>query len=163
MDITMTIYMQVDEISGSVTAKGFENWIELNSFHFSTSRAISMEAGNLTNRNHGRASVSEIVVTKTMEQSSFGLLQDALRGDKGKKVTIKIVEVSQDKFREYVSYELEDTLLSGYSVSTGGSIPSETVTLSYSKITTSFTSTDKGNKAGQPARVVYDLALGVAG
>lgn len=159
----MTIYMQIDEITGSVTAKGFEKWIELNSFHFSTSRSISMEAGNLTNRSHGRASVSEIVVTKMMEQSSFGLLQDALRGDKGKKVTIKIVEVSQDKFREYVSYELEDTLLSGYSISTGGGVPSETVTLSYSKITTSFTSADKSNKAGQPARVVYDLALGVAG
>lgn len=159
----MTIYMKVDGIDGSVTAKGFEKWIELSSFHFSTSRAISMEAGNAANRNHGRASVSEIVVTKMMEQSSFGLLQDALRGDKGKKVTIKIVEIGQDKYREYVSYELDDTLLSGYSVSTGGDVPAETVTLSYSKITTSFTSADKNNKAGQPARVVYDLAQGVAG
>jgi len=163
MENTMTIYMKVDGIDGSVTAKGFEKWIELNSFHFSTSRAISMEAGNASNRNHGRPSISEIVVTKMMEQSSFGLLQDALRGDKGKKVTIKIVEVAQDQYREYVSYELEDTLLSGYSVSTGGDVPAETVTLSYSKITTSFTSTDKSNKAGQPARVVYDLAQGVAG
>jgi len=159
----MTIYMKVESIDGAVTAKGFEKWIELNSFHFATSRAISMEAGNIANRNHGRPSVSEIVVTKMMEQSSFGLLQEALRGDKGKKVTIKIVEVAQDKFREYVSYELEDTLLSGYSVSTGGDVPVETVTLSYSRITTSFTSTDKTNKAGQPARVVYDLAQGVAG
>lgn len=159
----MTIYMKVEGIDGSVTAKGFEQWIELSSFHFATSRAISMEAGNTSNRSHGRPSISEIVVTKLMEQSSFGLLQDALRGDKGKKVTIKIVEVAQDKFREYVSYELDDTLLSGYSVSTGGEVPSETVTLSYSKITTSFTSTDKGNKSGQPARVVYDLAQGVAG
>jgi len=159
----MTIYMKVETIDGGVTAKGFEKWIELNSFHFSTSRAISMEAGNIANRNHGRPNISEIIVTKLMEQSSFGLLQEALRGDKGRKVTIKIVEVAQDKYREYVSYELEDTLLSGYSVSTGGEVPVETVTLSYSKITTSFTSTDKGNKAGQPARVVYDLAQGVAG
>jgi type VI secretion system secreted protein Hcp len=159
----MSIYMKVDGIEGSVTAKGFEKWIELNSFQFATSRSISMETGNSANRNHGRPSISEIVVTKSMEQSSFGLLQDALRGDKGKKVTIKIVEVAQDKYREYVSYELEDTLLSSYSVSTGGGVPSETVTLSYAKITTSFTSSDKNNKSGQPARVVYDIAQGVAG
>ena len=159
----MSIYMKIDGIDGSVTAKGFEQWIELNSFHFSTSRAISMEAGNSSNRNHGRPSISEIVVTKAMEQSSFGLLQETLRGDTGKKVTIRIVEIAQDKLRDYVTYELEDTLLSGYSVTTGGGVPAETVNLSYSKITTSFTATDKNNKSGQPARVVYDIAQGVAG
>ncbi len=159
----MSIYMQVEGVQGSVTAKGFEQWIELNSFHFSTSRNISMEAGNASNRNHGRPSISEIVVTKNLEQASFGLLQEALRGDKGKKITIRVVEVAQDKLREYVSYELEDTLLSSYSIASGGGIPSETISLSYSKITASFTATDKSNKSSQPARVVYDVAQGVAG
>jgi type VI secretion system secreted protein Hcp len=62
----MAIYMKIDGIDGSVTAKGFEKQIELHSFQFGVGRAISMDSGNAANRSHGRPSLSEITVTKIM-------------------------------------------------------------------------------------------------
>lgn len=158
----MAIYMKIDGIDGSVTAKGFEKQIELHSFQFGVGRAISMDSGNAANRAHGRPSLSEITVTKNMENSSFGLLKEVLSGNAGKKVKISVVEVAADQLKEYVVYELEDVLISAYSVSTGGGVPSESISLSYAKITASFTSADKSNKAGAQMRVSYDLATAKA-
>ncbi len=158
----MAIYMQFAGIDGSVTAKGFEKQIELSSLQFGVGRAISMDSGNAANRSHGRPSLSEITVTKQMENSSFGLLKEALSGNAGKKVKISVVEVNADQLKEYVVYELEEVLISGYSVSTAGDIPSESISLSYAKITASFTAADKGNKMAGQLRVGYDLATAKA-
>jgi len=158
----MAIYMKIDGIDGSVTAKGFEKWIELNSLQLGVGRAISMSVGNAANRASGKPSISEITVTKSMEDSSAGLLTEALSGAKGKKVVIKVVE-SGTTLKEYVSYELEDTLVSAYSVSTGGGAPSESLSLSFTKILVSFATADKSNKAGAKPKVSYDLAAAKVG
>lgn len=159
----MAIYMKFDGIDGDVTAKGYEKQIEVDSFQFGVGRAISMDAGSAANRSSGRPSLSEITVTKRMDKSSFGIMKEVLSGSDGKKVKISVVEISKDQLKEYVGYELEEVMVSGYSVSTGGEgSPSESISLSYAKITASFTAADKSNKAGTPQRVSYDLATAKA-
>jgi len=158
----MSIYMKVDGVDGSVTAKGFEKWIEISSFQFGVGRAISMGVGNAANRVHGKPSLSEITVSKEMEDSSAGLLREALSGAKGKKVLIKVVE-SGATLKEYVAYELEDTFVSAYAVSTSGGRPTETIGLSFAKILVSFNTSDKDNKAGATPKVSYDLTAAQAG
>jgi len=158
----MSIYMKVDGIDGSVTAKGFEKWIEIQSMQLGVGRAISMDVGNAANRVHGKPSLSEITISKEMEDSSAGLLREALSGAKGKKVTIKVVE-SGATLKEYVSYELEDTFVSAYSVVSSGGRPSETLSLSFAKILVAFSTADKSNKAGANPKVSYDLTAAQAG
>jgi len=73
--MTMAIYMNYNgkKIKGNVTATGYEDWIELDSIQFGVGRGISMEVGNMANREATRPSLSEVVVTKMMDNASGGL------------------------------------------------------------------------------------------
>ncbi|MEE2730414.1 MAG: type VI secretion system tube protein Hcp, partial [Pseudomonadota bacterium] len=47
----MAIYMNYNKlaIKGNVTAKGYEDWIELDSVSLGCGRGITMEVGNMAN------------------------------------------------------------------------------------------------------------------
>ena len=157
----MAIYMKVPGADGSVTASGYEKWIELDSMQFGVGRMVSMDTGNLANRASGLPSFSEITVSKSTEDSTYGLLNDAVLGAEGKKIEIAVVEPG-DKPTEYVKYTLEDAIISSYSMSAagGGGKPGESISISYAKIEVAFTTHDKANKGGGVPRVGYDLATG---
>jgi len=159
----MAIYMNYDElkVKGNVTAEGYKDWIRLDSFQFGVGRHITMEAGHMSNREATRPSISEVAVSKLMDTASSGLFKESLTGDAGVKVTIDIVRTAADKIEKYVSYELEDVMISSYSVSAGAdAAPGETISLSFSKVTMAYTAADRANKGGTPERVGYDLEAG---
>ena len=155
----MAIYMKVPGADGSVTASGYEKWIELDSMQFGVGRSVSMITGNMANRAAGLPSFSEITVSKETDDSTFGLLNEAVLGKEGKKIEIAVVEPG-DKPTEYVKYELEDAIISSYSMSATGSRHHESASISYAKVTVSFTTHDKANKGGAVPRVAYDLTKG---
>lgn len=154
----MAIYLQYDGIDGNVTAAGYEKHIAVDSVAFGVGRGISMEAGNMSNRESTRPSLSEISVTKAADNSATAIFKEAVTGNAGKKVVIKFVRTGADKVQEYMTYELEDCLVSGYSMSASADgDPQESISLSYSKIMVNYTDFDKTNKSGNPQRVGYDL------
>jgi type VI secretion system secreted protein Hcp len=155
----MAIYMKVPGADGSVTASGYEKWIELDSMQFGVGRMVTMDTGNLANRASGLPSFSEITVSKATDDSTYGLLNDAILGKDGKTIELAVVEPG-DKPTEYVKYELSDAIISSYSMSAAGDRPHESVSISYAKVEVSFTTHDKANKGGGVPRVGYDLALG---
>lgn len=154
----MAIYLELDGINGNVTAEGYADHIDIQSMTFGVGRGISMEPGNLANREATRPSISEITITKLMDNSTTSLFKEAVTGSSGKKAVLKFVRTGADKVNEFMNYELENCLVSGYNVSSSGdSAPIETVTLSFSKILINHTDNDATNKSGSPARVGYDL------
>lgn len=155
----MPIYMQIDGIEGDVTAEGHEKWIEVNSFQWGVGRGVTSPVGGSADREASAPSVSEIVVTKLCDKASANVLREALWGE-GKKVKIDFVKTDKDKFEPYMQYELENTLLSGYSISSGGDRPSESLSLNFTKVTFNDISMGEKNETGQPDRVNYDLAKG---
>ncbi len=159
----MAIYLNYNQldVKGNVTAEGYKDWIRLDSFEFSTSRSVTMEAGHMSNREATRPNLTEVSISKLMDSSSSGLFKESLTGDAGVKVVIDIVKTHADKIEKYVSYELEDVMISNYKISAGADqAPSETLSLSYSKLTMSYTAADRANKGGSPERVGYDLEAG---
>ena len=76
---TVAIYMKFGSINGDVTTDGYKDWIELNSFQFGVSRAVSSGAGGNT-RESSAPNISEIVVTKYFDKASAKLYQDSLAG-----------------------------------------------------------------------------------
>ncbi|HYL66826.1 MAG TPA: type VI secretion system tube protein Hcp [Nitrosopumilaceae archaeon] len=153
------IYMNYDNLSikGEVTATGHQDWIELNSFQWGVGRTISSPTSGSGDRQGSAPSVSEIVVTKVMDKSSPSLLQQALAGE-GKPVVIDLVKVNNGNLVVYAQYKLENVLISGYSVSSGGDRPSESISLSFTKITFIFNSQNPDGTLA-PSQVTYDLAL----
>ena len=154
----MAIYIEYEGIKGNVTADGYKDHIALLSAQFGVGRGISMEAGNLSNREATRPSISEVTVTKTADNSVTGLFKESVTGSAGKKVVIKFVRTGADKVQEYMDYTLENCLVSGYSISADAEgEPIETITLSFSKIMINYNDHDTSNKSASPQRVGYDL------
>lgn len=154
----MAIYIEYEGIKGNVTADGYKDHISVDSFQFGVGRGISMEPGNLSNREATRPSISEVTVTKAADTSATALFKEAVTGSAGKKVTIKFVQTGSDKLIEFMTYTLEDCLVSGYSVSAGSEgDPIESISLSFSKLMVNYNDFDKTNKSASPQRVGYDL------
>jgi len=155
----MSVYMQIDGITGKVTAKGHEGWIDCSSLQWGVGRAISSAVGTSADREASKPSISEVSVTKLMDESSPLLFTEACVG-KGKKVTIDLCTVGSDQIDTYMSYELEECMISGYSVSSGGDRPSESLSLSFTKMEMKFTPYDKNGKPESPLPAGYDMAAG---
>jgi type VI secretion system secreted protein Hcp len=157
----MAVYMQVAGVTGDVEEKGHIGWIELNSFQWGVGRGIGSPKSGAKDREGAEASVSELTVSKTQDNATTKLMRLALWG-KGKKVEIHFTRTGSNKEQiPYLKYELEDVLLSGYSMSSGGDRPSESVSLNFTKVTYTNLESKDTNEEGDPDRFQYDLATGV--
>lgn len=154
----MAIYIEYDGIKGNVTAEGFADHIKVLSLSFGVGRGISMEPGNLANREATRPSLSEITFSKMADNSTTALFKESVTGAAGKLVKIKFVQTGADSVTTFMDYELEDCLVSSYSISADGeSDPIETISLSFAKLMVNYHDFDKANTGKSPQRVGYDL------
>jgi type VI secretion system secreted protein Hcp len=152
----MAIYMKYGSIKGRVTTEGFKDWIELNSFRWAVGRAVGSAARGSTSREHSEPRLSEVTVTKLTDVASPKLLLDAVGGKLDNKVTIKFTTTSKGAVSTFLTYELTDTGISNYSLSSGGEMPTESLSLNFTKISKTFTGEDPGI-SGSPETVGYDL------
>jgi type VI secretion system secreted protein Hcp len=152
----MAIYMKYGSIKGAVTTDGFKDWIELSSFQWGVGRAIGSAARGATSREHSEPSLSEITVAKRSDVATPKLFLDAVGGKLDNKVTIKFTTTTKGKVETFLTYEMESTGLSGYSLSSGGDLPTESLSLNFTKISETFVGMDPGI-GGSPETVGYDL------
>jgi type VI secretion system secreted protein Hcp len=160
--MAMALYMNYNakKIKGDVTAKGYEDWIDLSSMQFGVGRGIGMAVGSMSNREVSLPSISEITVSKQLDPASALLFKDSLAGSEGVSVEIAIVRTGAKEIEEVGRYHLENVLISSFSISSGGDRPTESLSLSFAKITVDLKGSDKANKNGENIKVGYDLALG---
>lgn len=162
----MPIFMNYDGIQGDVTSKGHEQWIELSSWQWGVGRGITSATASEADREGSTPSVSEIVVTKVTDGASPNLMRASLGvkpAGEGKTVKIDFCKTDQDKPEPYLQFELENTLISGFSMSSGGDRPTESLSLNFTKITMNNISMGSANETGQPDRPFYDLGQQVGG
>jgi len=107
-------------------------------------------------REHSEPSLSEVSITKTTDVATPKLFLDAVAGKLDNKVTIKFTTTIKAKVETFLTYELENTGLSHYSLSSGGDNPMESMALNFTKITETYTGMDPG-RSGSPVIVSYDL------
>ena len=159
----MPIYVKYNDlkVKGDVTEGKHKNWIEVNSFQWGVGRGISSPTGASADRESSAPSVSEITLTKSQDISTVGLLTEALQGD-GVKATIDFCRTNKDQMDVYLTMELENVMISGYSVSSGGDRPSESISLNFTKIMVKGTQMKMDGSAAEPANISYDLSTAVA-
>jgi type VI secretion system secreted protein Hcp len=158
----MPIYMNYDTIPGDVTTSGHQGWIEVSSFQWGVGRAITSPSGGSADREGSTPSVSEIVMTKETDSSSPNLFRASVGigpGAEGKTVKIDFCKTDAASPEPYLQYELENTLVSGWSISSGGDRPSESLTLNFTKVTMNNIGMGAANDTGTPDRASWDLAL----
>lgn len=154
----MAIYMKFGGIRGDATTEGHNNWIELNSFSWGVGRAIGTAARGSTSREHSEPNISEITVTKPTDVATPRLLMDAVAGELNTTVKIDFTTTSKGQTTTFLNYTLENTGISHYSLSSGGDMPMESLSLNFTKVTTTFTGMNPEIQ-GSPETVGYDLTL----
>jgi len=156
----MAIYMKYGDIDGQVTTEGFNKWIELNSFQMGAGRGIGSARGTGANREASEPSISEITVTKVWDAvSSSKLFEEAVSGTMDRKVEIKFTQTGGKKQEVFLIVNLTNTGISGYSSSSSGEKPTESVSLNFAKIEVipKITNNDGSIEDGQ--KVSFDLKL----
>ncbi len=157
----MPLFMKYDGIDGDVTTKGHEKWIELSSWQWGVGRAMTSATSGSADREGTTPSVSEITVTKVTDGASPNIMRASLGlgpGTEGKTVKIDFCKTDTSQPEPYMQFELTNTLVSGFSLSSGGDRPSEHLTLNFTKIAFNNIGMGPANETGQPDRAEYDLA-----
>jgi len=154
----MPIFLKIDGIEGNVTSQGHEKWIDVDSIQWRVVRAIS---NNSTIKNNNwqtsKTGISEVSITKTMDVSSPLIFSEACGGD-SKKTQIHLSTEGSGKTDTYMEYELEDCLVSSYSVSSEGDIPIESISFTFTKMQMKFIPYDESGQALSPIPAGYDMA-----
>ncbi len=156
----MPIYMKYGSITGDVTESGHATWIELSSFQWGVGRGVSSPTGSSEDRESSAPSVSEISVTKEFDKASVKLLTEAYQGTgSGDAATVQIdfVRTNKGKLDVYSTFTLSNVIISGYSLSSAGDRPSESLSLNFVKIETKVTPMNADGSAGSPVNITYDL------
>ncbi len=154
----MPIYMKYDNgnIKGDVTADGFKDQVELHSFQWGTGRGISSPVGASADREASAPSVSEITVTKDQDKGSVKLINEALQGE-GKNCLISFAKTDKGKLSTFLEFTLTNTMISSYSISSGGDRPTESLSLNFTKIEVKVTPMGAEGSGESPETVTYDL------
>ena len=154
----MAIYLKFGNVKGNVTADGYAGQIAVKSVSFGVERNVSMEAGNLSNRESSKPTLSQIQISKTADNSVAALFKEALTGSAGQEAVLTFVRTGSDKVQEFMTYKLTNCIISSYNIDAeGDEEPMESLKLSYSAIEVSYKDHDASNKSGNPQRVSYDV------
>lgn len=128
-------FIDIDGIEGESTDKDFKGKIEIETFGFGVTNEGTMARGG--GGGTGRAKFDNITITKVIDKSSPKLFKAAATGDHIKKAVISARKASgKGNQYVYVSYTLEDVMVTGYrtSAAQGNPLLTETVTLDFTRI-----------------------------
>jgi type VI secretion system secreted protein Hcp len=126
------IYMNWNsqQIPGDVTAAGFAGDIQLNSTQWGVGKAVS--SANGTGGNSGNVAISDLVITKTLDKATPKLFDQALNGVAAPEVDILFV--APNTTQPYMEIILNNVLVSGYTMNSSGDVPTESMTLNFTKV-----------------------------
>lgn len=159
----MAIFVKYGSKEGEATATGYAGWMEAFSFQWGVGRGISSGVGGGSKREATAPSISEITITKTMDAADPWLLQEAI-GGQATDVTIKLTQTDNDgKHVAYQVYMLTNTLISGYSISSGGDRPSVSVSLNFTKFDSEYIKINDKFEPTTTGHVIYDIATAMKG
>lgn len=155
----MAIYLKWADCDGPVTTKGFEKQIEPQSFQWGMGRGVSMQSGSVQGRESSLPSLSEITITKEYDVSSPGILKKSLNGDSTASLIFSFVrtETGGKGATVYMKVTLSNVIVSGYSISSGGDKPSESISLAYTKVEFADTPMTIDGKPGTQVINTFDL------
>jgi len=158
----MAIFMKFGTKKGDVDTTQYKEWIMCHSFQFGSGRGIASATASGQNRQGSHASVSEVTVTKSLDPASLHLWRDSLDGKLNTTVDFAFTRADESN-SEYLHVTLTDTGVSGFSLSSGGDRPSESISLNFAKIEFKDIKVGEDGVAATPFSVNYDLAKQKAG
>ena len=132
-------------INGESTVASHEKWITIESLQFGVGRGVSSVGGG-GDRETSNPSFSEVTMAKRMDVASTELFMQATCGKSLGKAEIHFIQTggTAAKGQTYLKIELDESLVSSYSVASSGERPEENFSLNFTKISYQYDKFDGG-------------------
>jgi type VI secretion system secreted protein Hcp len=153
----MAVYMKVDGIDGDVSARGHDNWIQVDNLQFDVSRNVTNTAGKLYDRILSQPNFTEITLSKKVDKASSYLLQYACSTKAIDRVEIDVCTTDQE-LSPYVKYTLEKVIIAEMRHETfSGTTPFEKLRLNFTRLELNYQGRDDANRPRGPLVSGYNL------
>lgn len=145
------------QIKGPSQVDAHKDWIIVDSLQVGVGRAISSIGGG-GDRETSNPSFSEVTCAKSTDVSSADLYFQSVAGKSLGKCEIHFLQThgTDAKGQVYLSIELEEAIISSYSMSSGGERPSESFSINFTKISYQYNAYD-GDKVTTGTAKKWDI------
>jgi type VI secretion system secreted protein Hcp len=147
-------------LKGEVTTKGYEGWIAIDSFQIGAGVGVSFPSGS-SNREISAPSFSEMTITKSADKTSTGFFSSMTAGTNLPELRLFVPPLSNPG--RFIKIYLKNVLVSGVSWSSGGEVPSESVSLNYEAIKIEHYTVDSLGAETKTGEASWNLATQKAG
>ena len=153
----MPAFVKLGDIKGEATDQGHKDWILIESMSSPVYRSIP-EGAKDQQRTKGDTTLGDVVVVRQLDKSSTKLQEACANGTFFKEVEIHFCTTVKNKQEPYLKYKLSDAIITSYSFhgnSSGSPLPSEQVTIGFTKAEWTYIVVDpatgdpKGNVPGK--------------
>ncbi len=155
-------YLDLKDIPGEATAKGFEKKIEIFSFSWGASAPVTVGPGT-TGMSASRVSISSFNIMKKTDIASPKLFASVCKGDHINDMTLSMRKQTgtggQDAF---LIYKFDEVMVESvqWSGSSGGDdTPTESVSFAFAKVTFEYKTQGADGKLVAGTPVVWDIRL----
>lgn len=152
----MILFNYGGKIKGDSTYADHDKWVQVSSAQMGVGRGISSSSGG-GDRETSTPSFSEVTMSKNADVASVDLFVESAGGRDPKKAEVHFCNVEGDKVNVYMSWELENALISSWSVTSGGERPSESFSVNFTKIKVAYNRFEPGGKVTKISPKGWDL------
>lgn len=148
-------------LSGDSTDAQYPKWIKLGSAQMGASRAVTISGGSVATSS---PSLSEVTVTKMTDSTTPSLYTLVCGGTAAVSQPIPYVTIdfrNSNTSQVFYRLQMQNVYFTGVSSSSGGSVPSESLSLFFTKVTWSYVTFDNG-KGGTTITKGWDVAKNAA-
>jgi type VI secretion system secreted protein Hcp len=153
----MSAFLKLEGLDGEATDSKHKNWIKMQSMSSPVFRSIA-EGAKDNERSRGTTTLGDIVIVRQLDKSSPKLAEACATGKPISKGQIDFCSQANNKEEPYLTYTLENCIVSSYSFHGDGSgspVPTEEITINFTKIEWKYITLDpktldpKGNVVGK--------------
>lgn len=155
------ILLEIKDIKGNSEVSDFADKITITSFSHSLSLPMQPDRTN-RERTAGKPVFSDINLSKMTDMATPALYNACASGKKLGEAKIHIGRNMDGKYMPVLTYTLGDAMISTISTSGGGGIPSDSLTINFTSIKTTFTQQNKDATKKGEAPFGWDLAKNIA-
>lgn len=145
-------FLNVDGIPGDSTVSGYAGQIVINSWQFGIGRTTTI--GNPASA--GKVNCAEFVFGKILDKSSPGLLRESLDGEAIPKVVLSGTRTASPDGLLFLRITFTSVLESSYAMSSGGDVPTESVSFNYGSLLVEYRAQGSDGSFGPPVSSSYD-------
>jgi len=148
-------------LAGDSTDAQYPKWIKIGSAQMGVGRGVSISNGSVATSN---PSVSEVVVTKMTDSTTPSLYTLVCGGTAAVSQPIPYVTIdfrNTNNSQVFYRLQMQNVYFTGVSSSSGGSVPSESLSLFFTKVSWSYVTFDN-SKVGTTITKGWDVAKNAA-